>query len=346
MTDTMPARRSLAILLLGATFTVVAVLYIFLRVNWRQFADMDLSIDWFLLGSGVVFIIGIYLVSSLRWMLLLQGQIGFPAACLVVFIGHGLNAILPARGGDIVKLIYMQKTWGVALGRGAIRLLLEKTLDLVFVVLMAIMSWAMFLSDRLTQLTAPISLVLVLVLLLVLAAQFPSLLSLLLKRMLVRLPNSGQLAQWQETAMQELSELLRSRQIALAGLLTLAIWFVLEFVFVFLIAGSLQIHLNYQSALLIIACGALSVGLPSAPSGIGVYHAAVMGAFELLGYPAEQGLVAATLLHLANTIPVLVLGGITYTFNRRREVAPRDSANVTAIAETPTVPPATPSHRQ
>ncbi len=340
-TEPLRPRRPFAIALAGAALTALAIAYIFLRVDWGRITSVDLSIDWLRFGAGVVLLIGIYLVSSLRWMLLFQGELGFPASCLVVFMGHGLNAILPARGGDVVKLVYMQKTRGVALGRGAIRLVLEKSLDLVVVVLVALVAWATLLNDRMTQLLLPIGAALALILLLVAAGRFPAALGLLLNRLLARLPIAGQFAERQESHLHEFSRLLRSRVVVLAALLTLVMWFLLQFVFVALIAASLHMQLGYPAALLVIACGALSIGLPSAPAGIGVYHAAVMGAFELLGYAPEQGLIAATLLHLLNTIPVLVLGGGAYILSHWRSVPHPRRATATAPATTAAEPPAT-----
>lgn len=339
-------RRSLAIVVLGAALTALAILYIFLRVDWARLAGMDLSIDWIRLGAGIVLIVGIYLVSSLRWMLLFQGELGFSVSCLVVFIGHGLNAILPARGGDVVKLVYLQKTTGIAFGRGVTRLVLEKTLDLIFVVSVALVSWAALLNDRMSLLIVPLGLAFAFALLLLVVGKFPAALGLLLQRAFSALGGCGQLAQRHESTVHEFSRLLHSRHAVLAALLTLAIWFVLEFVFVTLIAGSTHIQLNYPSALLIIACGALSIGLPAAPAGIGVYHAAVMGAFELLGYPAEQGLVAATFLHLANTVPVLVLGGTAYFISQWRGSAHAPRATGISPAQTPAEPAETAARRR
>jgi hypothetical protein len=104
-----------------------------------------------------------------------------------------------------------------------------------------------------------------------------------------------------------------------AALLSSLNWFVLQFAFAALIAGSLHINLDYPAALLVVGFGALSLGLPAAPAGIGVYHAAIMAAMELLGHPAGEGLVLATVLHLANVVPVIVLGGAIHGAAARRQ---------------------------
>jgi hypothetical protein len=192
-----------------------------------------------------------------------------------------------------------------------------------------------------SQLMLPLGMALALILLLLAAGRFPAALGMLLNRLLAGLPISGQFAERQESTLHEFSRLLRSRNAVLAALLTLVMWFLLQFVFVALIAGSMHMQLDYPSALLIIACGALSIGLPSAPAGIGVYHAAVMGAFELLGYAPEQGLVAAILLHLLNTIPVLVLGGTAYILSHWRGVPRQRRASGISPAMTPAESPAT-----
>src|SRR6185295_1038879 len=64
-----------------------------------------------------------------------------------------------------------------------------------------------------------------------------------------------------------------------------------------------------SSCLILILFASLGVALPSAPSGLGVFHASIASAFELLGYSIEVGLFYATILHAIINIP-LAIGAI------------------------------------
>jgi hypothetical protein len=307
-----PVAAVLSVVLTGA-----AVLYIFMRVDWSQLARFDLDADWTRLGAGIAVIVGIYLTSALRWMVLFQGRLEFRAACLAIFIGHGCNAILPARGGDIVKLFYLRNAWGIGLSGSVIRLLTEKVLDLTGVMLLSLLSLTLLFGNLMLARALLLCAAFALVLLMYMTARSRAIPGALIRRLcsFARLPAA--VADRPHEMLQDLSGLLHSKQFARAAGLTALIWFVFEYVLVVQIARGVNVELDYLSALLVVGFGALGIGLPGAPAGIGVYHAAVMGALELAGYPAEQGLIIATVLHLANTLPVVVLAGICYAASQQ-----------------------------
>ena len=308
----MQHRPSMLRITAAVALTVAAVVYIFLRVDLSELAKLDLIINWTPLGLGILTLVVIYLVHSLRWMFFFRREVRFPLACATTFIGFALNVVLPLRGGDIGKLFYLQRTAGIGLVRGATRLVYEKTLDLVVVVLLAAVAMAAFLRDWVAMLALPIGGAVLFVTLLAVVRLFPERLHRAAAYVMERLRIPQSRIHEQREYLLEFAAFLNWKNIAVPLLLTILIWFLLEYVFMSFVIRGVNMRLDYPSVLVVVAFGTLSIGLPSAPSGIGVYHAAVMSAFELLGYSAAQGLVAATALHLAITIPVLCLGGAAY----------------------------------
>jgi len=58
----------------------------------------------------------------------------------------------------------------------------------------------------------------------------------------------------------------------------------------------------------------MSLALPSAPSGVGVYHASIISAFLIVGRDGNAGLVYATALHLVSFVALTSTGLIFYLF--------------------------------
>ena len=71
-------------------------------------------------------------------------------------------------------------------------------------------------------------------------------------------------------------------------------------------------------------CGAMSLALPSAPSGIGVFHASIISGFLLIGKDTSYGLLYATAVHLISFVNVTFVGLIFYVYwtYRRRHGKP------------------------
>jgi uncharacterized protein (TIRG00374 family) len=100
-------RRNLVRILIGSAATG-ACLWLFLREvdlreAWREITSLD---GWTLLGSlGLV--LANVLIMALRWRYLLAGagyRIGARKLFSTVAVGRGANNILPARGGDLLRI--------------------------------------------------------------------------------------------------------------------------------------------------------------------------------------------------------------------------------------------------
>jgi uncharacterized membrane protein YbhN (UPF0104 family) len=66
----------------------------------------------------------------------------------------------------------------------------------------------------------------------------------------------------------------------------------------------LGIEPDLTAVLVLIMFGALGVAVPSAPSGLGVFHASMASAFEILGHGWEKGVLYATILHALLNLPL------------------------------------------
>lgn len=85
------------------------------------------------------------------------------------------------------------------------------------------------------------------------------------------------------------------------------IWLIEGFVFV-LAGWSLGLANPFAPGFFMLAVVNLGILLPSAPGYVGVFQACGMLAFQLLGFPREQGLATSLLVHASQYLPITALG--------------------------------------
>lgn len=125
-------RRNLTQILIGSAATA-AFLVLFLREvdlgqAWRRIVELP---GWTMLGTLGLILANIT-VMALRWRLLLEGagyRIRFRSLFSTVCVGRGANNILPARGGDLLRIESMRELAHVPAFVSAGTLFAERLLD-------------------------------------------------------------------------------------------------------------------------------------------------------------------------------------------------------------------------
>lgn len=232
----------------------------------------------------------------------MEKKISFLSAALSSFLGVGGNMVLPARGGDILRLYYCKKETGIPYPNLLSKLFLEKVMDLTIVLFIGAVSFLFLgLSSKESNPIAlffsgfvVIGLISFLICLRFALEPITSLASLPFR--LIRKE-----AYFQEKIQPHISELSRFlgwKTLAFPLLITVPTW-TLGYAITYLLESHLiGIPLSYSQTLFMVFCGAMGVALPSAPSGVGVYHASLISGFILLGLDSTDGFLYAFSVHL------------------------------------------------
>ena len=125
-------RRNLTRILIGSAATA-AFLVLFLREvdlgeAWGQIVDLP---GWTMLGALGLVLVNV-VVMALRWRFLLDGagyRVRFWSLFSTVSVGRGANNILPARGGDLLRIESMREVAQVPVFVSAGTLFAERLLD-------------------------------------------------------------------------------------------------------------------------------------------------------------------------------------------------------------------------
>lgn len=280
------------------------------RIQW-QFAPL------FVLSVFVA-----HLINGWRWHLLLHGSISFPWSVAAIAVGTGANQVLPARGGELLRL-YMtyqlsgrhdqdQTPGGELAGRMFVEKLLESSL-VIGAALVAFSEVAVRFEAATPRRFALLA--------------GATLLGAALTYFVLRRWNSpfiawlggifrklGAGALFRQSVGPQLAALgagMSLRSLFWPVLLTLTLWLAAYGMMYRAVAGLVGLDLEYFQILFLVCASAIGLALPSAPSGIGVLHASLVAACLVMGLSAEEGLLFGTAAHalavLSNGIPAVPL---------------------------------------
>ncbi len=312
-------------MVIGILISFVFIALIAYKFDYSQFAEIWTKIDYtLLLPAFALQILGV-LFASIRWYYLVEKELNWKHSISSSFIGYGANMVLPARGGDVFRIFYCRNESNLKSLNLLSKLFLEKIIDFILVIILGIISFGILNmgkpSSAGTFAVFTVSSLIVLGIIVVLyILRFQS--AFLLK-ILNLIGEKFQKKDFLENHVNphiiDLGEFLKVKNFIKPLFYSILMW--ICYIFVHLTSAKmLSLDLNLLDIGFLVFCGAMSLALPSAPSGIGVYHASIISGFLLLGKSSEQGLQYATVQHLVTFVCLSITGLIFYlywTYRRR-----------------------------
>ena len=308
------ARRHLLRLAL-ITAATSAFLWLFLREvdlgeAWGEIIALPL---WALAGSLVLVLVNLW-VMALRWRYLLEGA-GYVVPLRSLFstisVGRGANNVLPARGGDLVRIESMREVASVPGFVTAGTLFGERVLDgVVFSIF--ILTGALLIGEEGAMLLTGIALAsgsAVGLSLLVLAAGHPDAARGVTARLSGRLPTRWQGGIVREAA--HFTEGLRAfadaRRLALCLATSAGMW--LADVAMFALVGwAFGLGLDPGAYFLLEGIGNLALAVPATAAGLGSFDYLTLVAARGVEAPERVATAYVLTVHAFIVLPVTILG--------------------------------------
>ena len=297
-------RRKLAHVALGVAVGGSFAWLTFYQTVPRDAADAIARVDsrW-LLAAAAFYALTIAL-RVLRWRCLLGHLVHLPygAFARVLIVGHGVNMLMPARLGELFRVEYFKRSYGVARAWSMSSVMIERMLDLVTVVvcLSTGLSLSGMQADQMLITLCSIG-----------SALFIMLCTTLV--VLVWLARQPWVRRWRY-ARRHLAmigpavQVMGKSAFLIAAGVTLMIC-ALEAVALAAVLHGLGVDVTPTLALIVVGAASLSTFLPSAPAYIGTYQYAFILALQQVGLDGATGVAAATLVQLVLFGPV-VLGAL------------------------------------
>ncbi len=314
-------RKSTA--LLWAIAIAVTVVFGWLAIRgvdlgevWRSLREAKLR--WLALSLAVL---GLAIfVRAIRWraLFLPATRPGIGPATAATLVGLAVNSVLPMRAGEAARVIALGRT-GTSRVETFATIVLERVLDVFFLLLLVIV--AAPLLPEVSWIGGAVALAAVLAAGLAAAAVTLAVWKdrpvHALAGLLGRLPlvTAEHVEHGGESLARGLAGL-RHGRIALAGsALTTGSWLLIAFSF-WLATLAFDLDLPVSAGVLVLGAIGLSLLLPAAPGGLGVFEAATVLALDAYGVSREDALSYAFALHAINLFPFLLAGAVAARFTR------------------------------
>jgi uncharacterized protein (TIRG00374 family) len=337
-----PARSLIVLATLAVTvlFSYVALSGVDFAEAWRGLRTSD----YLWLVPALVALALSLGARALRWRALFAPGRRPPlgAVANAMMIGYLYNNILPARSGEVARVVVLNKRSAAQPVEITGTVVLERLYDVVGILVIFFLAapWLPPVSWLETAaIAAGVLAVAIVVTVLVLALGGERPVRLLLAP-LRRLPRFTE-ERMERTVKELLSGLsgLRHPGVALAGCLWTIVAWLLTAVVAYTVILAFHLHLPFACGVLVTVAVGLAMILPSPPAAVGVYEGAALIGMKAYGLSHTAALPYALVLHLVNFLPFVVVGVALLHYNSRHP-APRRAPGQAPVARL--VPDSTP----
>ncbi len=305
--------RRWLLVLVGLAVSAGALYVVLRSVDLDETARLVTSADLPVLSLTLVVVAGQVLLRTARWGVLLRpfapARLEVRRLAPLLLIGYLGNAVLPARLGEPIRAVLVNRREGVPLPEALGAVLLERLVDVATLGLVAFAAAALGGAPVWVVQIAAIAALIGTGLVVLFAVGSPS----ALLRGAARLPAVGR----RERYRRSLDRLARfvgalghahpPSSIAIAAAISTIAW-VLDATTFWLVGRSLGIDLAFGAAVLVAAVTVLGTAIPSAPGYVGTFELAAASVAVALGVPESAALGLALVAHGATLVP-LALGG-------------------------------------
>lgn len=314
-------KKNFLLVIAGLVFSIFALLLIYTGIDIKSAFNAISNIQLRLIILLLLLYSSGLMLRTLRWKLLisLRTQLHLWGAFQALVIGFFLNNILPIKLGELGRVEYLKKKFGISRSFLFGTILVERLLDLIFVILLFVFSVffsetirAIFIKNRLIV----ISLATIVVMVVLVIYRF-DLFNSAIRFIPDRFQRSitGVVKKFREAFL----ILNRLDLVLLVVIATVLIWLI-SLLISYFVAQSFNISIPWYGYMFVVSIGILGFLIPSTSGGIGVYHSVAVAALLVFHVSPEKALAYSIVTHALDFVPALIIGifilgfgtGITY----------------------------------
>jgi uncharacterized protein (TIRG00374 family) len=294
--------------------SLLSLLVIFFFIDPREIFTALLSVHLGYLGLTALGILAFMLIRAVRWRFMLDNAIPWRQVFHIQNIGYMFNMVLPLRLGDVARGLLIGNVPPVTLAAGISTMVVERVLDLMIIVALLPFTLVQVAEMpewmRIGAQTSGVAAISVLVVL-VLAANQRGLARRVSTAVFNRIPFM-ETAPWVKRVDDLLGGLRNLTSLSdslILLLLSILVWVPIVFAYqAGLIAAG--ISATPLQAGFVVCAAAFSITIPSSPGQIGVFHAGVIAALQIMGEPEAASASFAFAYHALNVLLMIILGTI------------------------------------
>ena len=286
------------------------------NVDWSETASTLARIDPRFLVAALAIYYASFPLRSWRWSLLLaQGSTRRPGGTRlleILMLGWFVNAIVPAKLGDLYRSYLVKRSFGLSLSRTVGVVVAERVLDLLVVFALLIMGGYIAFGRAL-----PVDSLFVF-------ASAGALAALLATGFVLLYALAPRIGRFFPAEVRRVGRLFREgvlhsfRAIPLAGTLTVLIWLA-EAGRLFFVVHGLGLDVRLSGVIFIAVASSLLTTVPLTPAGFGFVEIAIVVLLtQVFGFAQHDAVAVALVDRSVSILSLLVVGGILYVREQRR----------------------------
>lgn len=306
----------LVIFAIGGAF----LYFVFKGTNWAELAEKIVQTNYYWISIGMLVSVISHWMRAYRGTMLYQAmsyKVGTLDSMYAVFIGYFINYFIP-RGGEVARCVALSQTNDVPVEKGLGTIITERLVDMVLLVLILGLVFLLqfdliysYIDNNLGQgqegsSGGGLKYILGGILLVGFVIIW------LLRKKLLQHPLAAKVLNKVKGLMLGLTSIRQVANPTLFWALSVGIWLCYILMMYFcLFALPSTAHLGFSACLTVFALGTIGVVIPAPGAGAGTYHFAVMQGLLLFNVAKEEGIAYATIVHGAQMVMFIVLGGIS-----------------------------------
>lgn len=307
----------------GFIVSLSLVTLLFLKIDIKKSYEIIKEVKWYVIPLMIAIYLSTFLLRAKRWQLMLMSESKIPTSIYFksLIIGFGGNNILPARGGELLRMEFYNKIAGEKRIKVLTSILSEKILDGLILVLFLICSlyflnlFSLGLPWLNSVLKLSTTLFLVLFIAIVLISFYGNILNNLLRQ---HFKNENRFIKVFDSIFQA-TKFLNNKWFAIyIILLSFIIWLIESSLYIFILYY-FKMNISYiWSGIFVMAIVNFGILIPSSPGYIGVFQSMFILALSIFGIDVSQALTASVIVHSAQFIPVTIwFISLIYIYNKK-----------------------------
>ncbi len=304
----------------GIGVSLILVFFLFRGVDYQKLWEASSHANIYLWIPACLAQYLLMLIRALRWQHLIRPlkEIGILNLFSATTIGFMSNNLLPARMGEFVRAYVIGNREDISITSSFATIVVERIFDIIAVLLLTMVVFLFLeLPSGVSEIKETVRSGTYGLLVVIIIAQFFLVMlvmcretSLSIVRRVLK-PFSERIQEQVTLFLNSLAsglEVVRSgRSLFMVSLYSVLNWFVSALA-IYIIIVSFGFHLAFSSALLILVMLAFAISVPSSPGFVGPFHYAVYLGLSFYGIGKEEAIGMAIVMHLAQFLPLVVLG--------------------------------------
>ncbi|MDR1621444.1 MAG: flippase-like domain-containing protein [Synergistaceae bacterium] len=299
------AHKRILGILLKYGVSIFCLFYVFRDV---PFADLTAALGRYpvlpMLGVvGVSFTA--YAIMGLRLSFMAKPPLSFRSTFCATLVGLAINNVLPAKAGEVAKAVWIGRDNGVSFQKTLGIVFMERFFDVNVLALLSL--WVLWAMGQRGAAAVFVACLAAGWCILILFRSYPR-----LAKGFTSLFGRGRLHRFVSQALSGVLENMSPRRLVWLLATSLTIWCFYSLQMILSVNAVAKLGLDWSTTLSVFAVSGLGMLLPSSPGAIGVYEAVIMTALKHYGVGPDEALALALFSHMAQFIPVTLVGGIVF----------------------------------